>query len=307
VLICAEYSIEPPSQITPWDGIFSRSLGIVSPVSDLPEDDPNSFRVRLNDIIFGHETASGKAFDVLLLVAILLSILNVMLESVAGLHHDYGHIFAGIEWGLTVLFTIEYAIRIYIAPKRWAYVFSFLGIVDLISIAPTYLSLFVPGSQALSTIRALRLLRVFRVLKLVDFLHEAEELTTALRASARKIIVFLGVVLTMTIIMGSLMYFVEGQKNGFTSIPLSVYWAVVTMTTVGYGDIAPHTVLGQLIATVVMILGYGVIAVPTGIVSADLVKGRKRKTTLCGGCGITAHDVDAGFCKHCGTSLEKQL
>jgi len=268
-----------------------------------PEDDATSWRIRLHEIIFGHESAAGKAFDILLLGAILLSILNVMLESVRGLQHDYHSVFVGVEWALTVIFTLEYGLRIYAAPNRLAYIFSFLGIVDLISIAPTYLSLFVPRSQALSTIRALRLLRVFRVLKLVDFLREAEELTTALRGSVRKIIVFLGAVLTMIVIMGSLMYLVEGQENGFTSIPRSLYWAVVTMTTVGYGDIAPQTVLGQVIATVVMILGYGVIAVPTGIVSADLVQNRRHRATLCAGCGASAHDHDAGFCKHCGASL----
>ncbi|MCP4444565.1 MAG: ion transporter [Myxococcales bacterium] len=254
-------------------------------------------------VIFGHDTPAGKTFDVVLLVAILLSILNVMLESVVSLQADYGGVILVVEWCLTVLFTFEYLLRIYSAPKRLSYIFSFLGIVDLVSIAPTYLSLFAPGSQALSTVRALRLLRVFRVLKLVDFLREAEELTTALRNSVRKIIVFLGAVVTMTVIMGSLMYLVEGQENGFTSIPRSVYWAVVTMTTVGYGDIAPHTVLGQFIATIVMILGYGIIAVPTGIVSADLVQGRIHKAALCEGCGASAHDKDADFCKHCGNPL----
>ncbi len=264
-------------------------------------------RQRLGDIIFGHESPGGKAFDVALLFAILLSILNVMLESVASIQSDFGHILAGVEWGLTVLFSLEYGLRIYAAKRRLAYIFSFLGLVDLVSIVPTYVSLLVPGSQALSTIRALRLLRVFRVLKLVDFLHEAEELTTALRASARKIIVFLGAVLTLTVIMGSLMYLIEGQENGFTSIPRSVYWAVVTLTTVGYGDIAPQTVGGQMVAPIVMVLGYGIIAVPTGIVSADLVDSRRRRARLCGGCGASAHDSDATFVKHCGANLKGKL
>ncbi len=274
-----------------------------SVVPNPPKDAADSWRKHIGYIIFEHDTPASKAFDVGLLVAILLSILNVMLESVASLQPQFGGLIAGVEWGLTVIFTAEYVLRIYAARERMRYVFSFLGLVDLVSIAPTYLSLFVPGSQALSTVRALRLLRVFRVLKLVKFLREAEELTTALRHSARKIIVFLGAVMTMTIIMGSFMYLIEGQENGFTSIPRSVYWAVVTMTTVGYGDIAPHTVPGQMIATIVMVLGYGIIAVPTGIVSADLVRSRQKQTRLCTDCGSTTHDKDANFCKHCGTGL----
>ncbi len=277
----------------------------MSQVVSAPKDATGPLRHRLVVVIFGHNTSAGKTFDVILLVAILISVLNVMLESVAGIQARYGGVLAAVEWAVTVLFTAEYALRIYSAPRRLGYIFSFLGLVDLVSIVPTYLSLFVPGSQALSTVRALRLLRVFRVLKLVDFLREVDELTTALRKSARKITVFLGAVLTMTVIMGSLMYLVEGQENGFTSIPRSVYWAVVTMTTVGYGDIAPHTVLGQCIATVVMVLGYGLIAVPTGIFSADLVQNRRQRPALCENCGAVAHDKDAEFCKHCGSSLGK--
>ncbi len=270
-----------------------------SPFSD-------SLRKRIHLIIFGHDTVSGKAFDVVLLIAIALSILTVMLESVSSLQPQYGHALHVTEWILTILFSVEYVVRIYVAPRRLGYVFSFLGIIDFVSIAPTYASLFIPGTQALLTIRALRLLRVFRILKLVDFLREVEELTSAIRDSARKIIVFLGGVMIVITIMGSLMYLIEGAEHGFTSIPRSVYWAVVTMTTVGYGDIAPQTVLGQVVAAFVMLIGYGIIAVPTGIVSADLVLGRKHRAQLCNGCGASSHDVDATFCNHCGEKLSKR-
>ncbi len=278
-------------------------MGIVRVVGSSSQDVANTGRERINGIIFGHDTPLGKAFDILLLVTIVLSILTVMLESVTSVQSRFGESLLAVEWVLTILFSIEYGLRIYSARKRLAYVVSFLGIIDLISIAPTYASLFVPGTQALLTIRALRLLRIFRVLKLVDFLREAEELTSALRDSARKIIIFLGGVMILIIIMGSLMYLIEGAENGFTSIPRSVYWAVVTMTTVGYGDIAPQTVLGQIVATIVMLVGYGIIAVPTGIVSADLARGRPHKARLCKGCGASSHDVDATYCNHCGEEL----
>ena len=227
-------------------------------------------RERLYHIIFESDTPAGKAFDIALLIAILLSILVVTLESVRWIMADYGGIIKAAEWFFTVLFTIEYALRIYCAPHRIRYVRSFYGLIDLVSILPTYLSLFVAGTQYAMVIRSLRLLRVFRVLKLTHFLGEAEVLRKALRQSAAKIIVFIGVVVTLVFIVGSLMYLIEGPENGFTSIPTSVYWAVVTLTTVGYGDIAPQTVVGQTLATIVMILGYGIIAVPTGIVSVEM-------------------------------------
>lgn len=230
-----------------------------------------------------------------------------MLESVSEISEAYGGVLTVFEWVLTILFTLEFGLRLVIARKPVSYVFSFFGMVDLLSILPTYLSLFVPGSQALLTIRALRLLRVFRVLKLVKYVEEARAMGTALRASARKILVFLGTVLTLTIIMGSFMYLIEGADNGFTSIPRSVYWAIVTMTTVGYGDIAPQTVIGQMVASMIMIFGYGIIAVPTGIVSVELARGMDTKTktavTCCDGCGADNHDNDAQFCKHCGNPL----
>jgi len=233
---------------------------------------PDNFRERLYHIIFESDTPSGKAFDIALLIAILLSILAVMLESVQNIVAEYGTTIRTMEWTFTILFTIEYFLRIYCARNRSGYLLSFYGIVDLVSIIPTYLSLVVAGTQYVLIVRSLRLLRVFRVLKLYHFLGEAEILGTALRQSAAKITVFIGTVVTMIFIIGSIMYLIEGPENGFTSIPVSIYWAIVTLTTVGYGDIAPQTVAGQLLASVVMILGYGIIAVPTGIVTAELGK-----------------------------------
>ena len=227
-------------------------------------------RKKLYRIIFESDTPAGKAFDVALLIAILLSILVVTLESVHWIMAKYNGVIKAAEWFFTILFTIEYALRIYCAPRRLRYILSFYGLIDFISILPTFLSLFVAGTQYAMVIRSLRLLRVFRVLKLTHFLGEAEVLRKALRQSAAKIIVFIGVVVTMVYIVGALMYLIEGPENGFTSIPTSVYWAVVTLTTVGYGDIAPQTIAGQMLATVVMILGYGIIAVPTGIVSVEM-------------------------------------
>ncbi|MEM9834169.1 MAG: ion transporter [Bacteroidota bacterium] len=227
-------------------------------------------RKKLYHIIFESDTPSGKLFDVILLVAILLSMLLVMLESVQQYSDNYGEYIRIGEYIFTALFTIEYAVRIYCAPRRWKYITSFYGIIDLISILPTFLSILVEGSQYALVIRGLRLLRVFRVLKLTHFLGEAEVLRKALRQSIAKITVFIGAVLVLIFIVGSSMYLIEGPENGFTSIPVSVYWAIVTLTTVGYGDIAPQTVAGQTLASVVMILGYGIIAVPTGIVSVEL-------------------------------------
>lgn len=245
-----------------------------------------SVKEQLYRIIFESDTPSGKAFDVALLIVILLSILTVMLESVSQIDVSYGPTIRVLEWTFTALFTIEYFLRIYCARRRRGYLLSFYGLVDLIAILPTYLSLIIAGSQYVLIVRSLRLLRVFRVLKLYHFLGEAEVLGLALRQSAAKIIVFLGTVVTLIFIIGSVMYMIEGPENGFTSIPVAIYWAVVTLTTVGYGDIAPQTIAGKLLASVVMIMGYGIIAVPTGIVSVELgkvhfdKKGKKSKVTL---------------------------
>jgi len=228
-----------------------------------------------------------------------------MLESVTAVEREYGAALRGVEWFLTILFTVEYIARILSVGRPLAYAFSFLGIIDFLAVVPTYLSLIVSGYQYLLAIRTIRLLRVFRILKLTRFITEAEVLVSALRAARYKITVFLGSVLAIVVIMGTIMYLVEGASNGFTSIPRSIYWAIVTLTTVGYGDIAPGTVLGQSIASIIMIMGYAIIAVPTGIVTVELskVKDTQDAQIVCPGCSRKGHDSDALYCKFCGTRL----
>jgi voltage-gated potassium channel len=262
-------------------------------------------RHRLHEIIFEADTAAGKTFDVILLLAIVASVIAVMLESVTSIQARYGAQLRTLEWGFTVLFTLEYGARLYSVRRPLRYARSFFGVVDLLAIVPTYLSLVVAGSQSLIVIRALRLLRVFRVLKLMHFVGEASILQTALRASSRKILVFLSTVATLVIIIGTTMYMVEGSASGFTSIPISIYWAVVTLTTVGYGDIAPATVLGRFLASLVMVTGYAIIAVPTGIVTVELAQAVRSgvSTQACPSCGWGAHDLDARHCKRCGAAL----
>ncbi len=264
-----------------------------------------SWRGRLHEIIFEADTPAGKAFDVALLWAIVLSVIAVSLDSVPSIQQRYGEALRLIEWGFTALFTVEYVLRLLAVQRPSRYALSFFGIVDLLAVAPTYLSLFWAGSQSLLVIRVLRLLRVFRVLKLSRFLSEADVLVRALRASRPKIVVFLGTVLTVVVIVGAMMYLIEGEANGFTSIPVSMYWAIVTMTTVGYGDIAPHTVGGRILASALMILGYGVIAVPTGILSVELARASRTdvSTQACPNCSREGHDADAQFCKFCGSEL----
>ncbi|MFY0521866.1 ion transporter [Archangium gephyra] len=266
---------------------------------------PPGVRARLHEIIFESDTPAGKAFDVALLWAIVLSVLAVMLESVAPIRARYGEVIRISEWVFTVLFSLEYVLRLFSVSRPLRYSLSFYGVVDLMALLPSYVSLLLPGAQSLLVVRVLRLLRVFRVLKLVSFLGEAEVLLTALRASRPKIIVFLGAVLSTVVIMGSVMYLVEGEDNGFDSIPRGMYWAIVTMTTVGFGDITPKTVPGQFIASVLMIMGYGVLAVPTGIVSVELAAASRHiiNPEACPGCGAEGHDVDAVHCKFCGTRL----
>jgi voltage-gated potassium channel len=262
------------------------------------------WRTRLHEIIFEADTPAGRAFDIGLLIAILVSVIAVMLESVADIRRQYGGALRAVEWILTGAFTLEYALRLVAVDHPWRYARSFFGIVDLLAIAPTYLALTVPEAHSLMVIRAIRLLRVFRILKLAQLLGEAQLLITALRASRRKITVFLGGIVTVVVIVGALMYVIEGEAHGFTSIPTSMYWAVVTMTTVGYGDIAPRTALGQFLAALLMILGYGIIAVPTGIVTVELAHaGRAVSRQACPACGAEGHDVDATHCKHCGAPL----
>ncbi len=264
-----------------------------------------AWRDKLREVIFEAETPAGKAFDIGLLLAIVLSIVAVLLESVAGIRAQYGAQLRAIEWFFTILFTIEYILRLICVGRPLHYAFSFFGMVDLLAIAPTYLSVLMPGAQSLIVIRALRLLRVFRVMKLVHFVGEARMLRAALRASGRKIVIFLGGVLTVVVIVGSLMYVIEGEESGFSSIPESVYWAIVTMTTVGYGDIAPQTVAGQILAAIAMIMGYSIIAVPTGIVSAEMVHAARPEVTtrVCSACFTEGHESSARFCKDCGAEL----
>jgi voltage-gated potassium channel len=263
------------------------------------------WRLKVHEVIFEADTPAGKWFDVALILAILTSVLLVMLDSVSSIQAIYGDILLAGEWFFTILFTIEYLLRLVSVGRPGAYATSFFGIVDLMAILPTYLSIFFPGAQYLLVIRILRVLRVFRILKLVQYLGEARMLIQALRASLRKIVVFLITVLTLVTIFGAFIYLVEDPQNGFTSIPKSIYWAIVTLTTVGYGDISPQTVLGQLLSSLIMIIGYGIIAVPTGIVTVELAQAFKRQisTQACPDCSAEGHDKDAKFCKYCGSRL----
>ena len=266
------------------------------------------FKNTLYRIIFGTDTPAGRGFDVVLLWAILLSVLTVVLESVKSIRIAYPGTFQFLEWFFTILFTVEYVLRIFTHPHPRKYIFSFFGVIDLMSVLPTYLGLFFLRSHFLLTVRAFRLLRIFRILKLGRYMHESEVLISALKKSMYKIVVFFGVVLTLVLFLGTLMYLVEGEENGFTSIPQSIYWAIVTITTVGYGDIAPVTVLGKFISSISMLIGYSIIAVPTGIISVeinDAVKSsRQERISVCPSCRYRETDKDARFCKKCGTSLE---
>lgn len=265
-----------------------------------------SWRNTLHEVIFEADTPSGKAFDVLLIMCIVGSVLAVVMESVNSIRADYGQLLTIVEWIFTLLFSTEYLLRLLSVGRPAKYASSFFGVVDLLAVIPTYLSLLLPGAHYLLVIRVLRILRIFRILKLVQYLSEARMLTQALRASSRKITVFLFAVLTMVIIFGSFMYVIEGEANGFTSIPRSIYWAIVTMTTVGYGDISPQTNLGQVVASLVMVLGYGIIAVPTGIVTVGMGQAFSKKTVstqACPECGADGHDSDAVHCKFCGSKL----
>ena len=264
------------------------------------------WRGRLHEVIYEAETLAGRAFDVALIWLILLSVVAVLLESVRSIREQYGAPLHTAEWVFTILFTVEYILRLVSVRRPFAYATSFFGVVDLLAILPTFLSLLVPGSQYLLVIRVLRLLRVFRIFKLSEHLTEADVLYRALSASRRKISVFLLTVLTLVVIIGALLYVVEGEENGFTSIPISIYWAVVTLTTVGYGDISPQTALGRTLASAVMIIGYGIIAVPTGIVTVELAQAARQQgisTQACPSCSAQGHDADAAFCKYCGSGL----
>jgi voltage-gated potassium channel len=274
-----------------------------------PEPSASAARRRAYEVIFEHDTPAGRGFDVALIAAILASVLAVMLESVGSIRADHGATLRALEWVFTGAFSVEYAVRLWCVRRPLAYARSFFGIVDLLAFLPTYVSVLVPGGQALTVVRIIRVLRIFRILKLTRYVGEANLLGRALRASRYKITVFLITVLGIVVVVGSLMYFIEGAPGGFTSIPVGVYWAIVTLTTVGFGDITPVTPLGQLLASMVMIMGYGIIAVPTGIVTVELANvaresGRPGGPRRCPDCGLAAHDADALHCKRCGARLE---
>jgi voltage-gated potassium channel len=270
----------------------------------------NLTKERIHEVIFEADTPMGKAFDIILLILISISVLIVMLESVPSLDMRFHDLFWVLEWVFTIIFTVEYLLRIYSVYRPWKYISSFYGVIDLLSILPTYISLFIAGTQYLLVIRGLRLMRIFRILKLGHFLKEGQVIMKAMKASRAKITVFLTFVTIIVIIIGAIMYLIEGGKNpNFSSIPRSIYWAVVTLTTVGYGDITPVTEIGQFLSAIVMILGYAIIAVPTGIVSAEFIgqeqMARFINTQACRYCGSEGHENDATYCKHCGEKLHE--
>jgi voltage-gated potassium channel len=269
----------------------------------------STFRKKTAIVIFGTDTPMGRHFDVALLVLILLSVVVVMLESMQSMREQWGPPLIAAEWILTTIFTVEYALRLWSTRRRLRYATSFFGIIDFLSILPTYLGLLAGAGSGLVVLRSLRLLRVFRILKLAHFMGEANILLLALRRSRAKISVFLGTVIILSVIMGAFMYMIEGPEHGFTSIPRGVYWAIVTLTTVGYGDIHPHTELGQVLAAVVMIMGYGIIAVPTGIVSVEIADASRLRhgEKICASCRVQDHSADADYCRRCGSLLGPKI
>ena len=264
----------------------------------------STFKDQIKLIIFGTDTRAGKLFDVVLIITIVLSIITVLLDSVVEYNQQYGRIFSIAEWTFTIMFTVEYLLRIFSIRRAFSYIFSFFGVIDFLAIIPSYLSLFLPGTEVFAVIRVLRVLRIFRVLKLVQFMGEADLLMKAMIASRRKIFIWLFFVMNIVIVLGSVIYLVEGGKAGFDSIPRSIYWAIVTLTTVGYGDVVPQTSLGQAIAAFIMILGYSIIAVPTGIITAEITFAakdpEKQRCIVCGKEGLAG---DAKFCSSCGAKL----
>lgn len=272
---------------------------------DIAAARPETWREHLHEIIFEADTTLGKTFDVMLIVSIVASVIVVTLDSVDQFREDHHALLVASEWVLTIGFTIEYVLRLICVRNPLRYAFSFFGLVDLLSIIPTYVSLVIPGTESLLVIRSLRLLRVFRVFKLARFLTEATELRRGIQAARAKLAVFMVTVIISVVIVGAAMYVVEGPQNGFTSVPVGMYWAVVTLTTVGYGDVTPQTPLGQGLAVAMMILGYSLIIVPTGIVSAEMALAQSQRMTSqhCARCSREGHDTDARFCKYCGARL----
>ena len=281
------------------------------PTMQGPEESQGSaLQRRIYDVIFGYESAAGRWFDLALIVLIVTSVASVLADSVASIHSQYGAALYRLEWAFTLIFTLEYALRIYTTPRKRAYVFSFYGLIDLVSILPTYLAFMFPAAAYLLVIRIMRVLRIFRILKLFRYIGEANLLYAALLQARRKIFVFLFSVVVLIVVFGALMFVIEGPENGFSNIPVSIYWAIVTITTVGYGDIAPQTSLGQFVAAVAMICGYAIIAVPTGIIGAELMQQVQRSNqrqnhhaASCRACKATTHDLDARHCKYCGAEL----
>ncbi|NNC74647.1 MAG: ion transporter [Acidimicrobiia bacterium] len=261
------------------------------------------WRERVRHIIFDHNTPESRGFDIGLLALIAISVVLVMLETVEEIEARYDTLLFVLEWIITILFTIEYVARLATVANKWRYARSFFGVVDLLAILPVYISLVLPGAQSLLVIRSLRLLRVFRVLKMARFISEANYLVRAIKSSSRKIIVFLIVVVLINVIVGSTMYLIEGPENGYDSMFRGLYWSIVTMSTVGFGDISPSTPLGQVLAAILMIVGYSVIAVPTGIVSAEIASSSRPREEACSNCGSAVHSETARFCDACGFEL----
>jgi len=271
---------------------------------DIKEESASGWRGSLHTIVFESETTAGRIFDISVICLILLSVAAVMLESIREVRDVYGYELNVAEWFFTVLFTFEYILRLMSVRRPLRYALSFYGLVDLIAVVPTYLGLLLPGTQFFLTVRILRLLRIFRILKLAEYTSASRIITSALSASRKKILVFLVGVITIVTVVGSLMYVVEGEENGFINIPTGIYWAIVTLTTVGYGDLSPQTALGKAFASLVMILGYGIIAVPTGIVTAEFTRAaRPVSTHVCPECHAEPHELDAIHCKYCGSRL----
>lgn len=292
--------------MTPLDS-FRRPLPGDSPGPDAESASPVAWRARLHEIVFEADTPEGRVFDLALMFVILLSVITVMIDSSPGSTEKYGYALRVAEWGFTAVFTVEYVVRLLSVRRPLKYALSFYGIVDLLALLPSYISLFLPSGRYLLIIRVLRLLRIFRILKLGKFLSEGAILGQALRASRHKIFVFLSTVVILVVLIGAMMYVVEGEAHGFTSIPVSMYWAVVTLTTVGYGDLAPQTPLGKFLASFVMIIGYGIIAVPTGIVTSELAQvtmDNALNHQACQVCGTRGHLADGHFCRKCGSSLQ---
>jgi len=266
-------------------------------------------RQNVYQVIYQTNTRAGRAFDICLIIAILTSVLIIVLDSVAGITEQYGELLFTAEWFFTVFFTLEYLLRIACINRPVKYIFSFYGIIDLLAIIPAYISFFIPGFHSFLIIRILRVLRIFRILKLVQFINQSNLLTNALFASRFKITIFLFTISTLLVVFGSIMYLIEGPENGFTNIPVSIYWSVVTLTTVGFGDITPKTDLGRAISAVVMVTGYAIIAVPTGIITAELSQEMKKQNArtddqrICTKCRKSGHEADANYCRICGEAL----